>query len=383
MMNLMNPMNPITQLMTVGTALAAAGMLQQTTPQPPADTVLEKQVVAHELFATENGKTSEVQVRVVCEDGREDIAVVLNGAEVDASQIVRKGGHIQILDKEGNEIHTFPMNLRVDIQPEVWMSDWQNQAQAWTDLDLTFADDNGLTWSMNHGETPKVMLGVHLDTPSEAVMYHLGLDRAECTMLSGIYEGLPAYEAGLRQYDIIVAIEGTAPAGPDVVRKVLHEREPGDEITLMVMQRGERNVVKVPLEAYDADRMMSSTLQGGSIPFPQPNVTLFRSPDSNTQVFGNMLQVDPRIGGRVFVGSDPDGIQGIYQLPGKLGQTAPFPSATAPGSLNQLDIERFQNEGKAHATNMADHLNSIDERIANLEKLLETLINTRAGGDRP
>ncbi|MCA9295044.1 MAG: hypothetical protein KC983_00975, partial [Phycisphaerales bacterium] len=214
-------LNPMIQLMTLGTALFAAGMFQQSKTQSPADTLVEKQVVAHKLFSTENGKTSEVQVRVVSEDGHEDIAVVLNGDEVDSSQIVRKGDRIQILDKDGNEISTIPLNFSLEMQPELWMNDWQNQAQAWTNLDLTFSDDNGLTWSMNNGEPPKVMLGVHLDRPSEAVMYHLGLDRSACTMLSGIYEGLPAYEAGLRQYDVIVAIDGHAPAGPDDVRAVL------------------------------------------------------------------------------------------------------------------------------------------------------------------
>ncbi len=166
------------------------------------------------------------------------------------------------------------------------------------------------------------------------------------------------------------------------MRAALNSREPGDEITFTVIQRGERNVVKVPLEAYDASRMMTTTLQGGSIPFPQPNMNLFGAPNANTQLFGNLFQVDPQGGARVFVGSDPNGIKGIYQLPKQVGPGNMFPNNTTPGVLNQMDIARLQSDSQGHATDMADHLSRIDDRIANLEKLLESLVTSK-GGTRP
>ncbi|MCH8166009.1 MAG: PDZ domain-containing protein, partial [Planctomycetes bacterium] len=92
---------------------------------------------------------------------------------------------------------------------------------------------------------------------------HLGLEPGSTTMISGLFEGLPAHNAGLDQFDIITAIDGQTPADPQSIHEALADKEPGETVTLSVIHEGRAGEIVITLEAFDADAMHSAELIGG------------------------------------------------------------------------------------------------------------------------
>jgi hypothetical protein len=107
---------------------------------------------------------------------------------------------------------------------------------------------------------PKVMMGVTLETIGPALASHLRMDPASVVMLGDVHDDLPAAMAGLKKFDIIVAVDGQAPVGPDQLTKYLAKHEPGDVVVLKVIRGGEPTKATVKLAPWD------STVMGKAAP---------------------------------------------------------------------------------------------------------------------
>jgi membrane-associated protease RseP (regulator of RpoE activity) len=108
----------------------------------------------------------------------------------------------------------------------------------------------------------KVMLGVNMTEPGPALERQLKLEPGATTMLSGVYDGLPAHEAGLAEYDIITAVNDQKPADPASIRKVLAAAEPDETIKLAVLSGGVSRNVDVKLVKHDGEAMRKARLLG-------------------------------------------------------------------------------------------------------------------------
>ncbi len=135
--------------------------------------------------------------------------------------------------------------------------------------------DFDFTWPMMRdqlfhapAEEPKVFMGIHMTEPGPALERHLRLEPGTTTMISALYEGLAAHEAGLEEFDIIVEIDGETPANHEAIRKSLQDKEPGDVVELTVFQEGRRRHVRVRLDAYDREKVASAKLLGRSAGLP-------------------------------------------------------------------------------------------------------------------
>lgn len=104
-------------------------------------------------------------------------------------------------------------------------------------------------------DAPKVMVGVQLLEPDSSLRGHLGLKENETTLISAVYEGLAAAQAGLEPYDIVVAINGKSPSSPEVLRKALRETDAGKSIALDVIHRGAKKTVTITVEKYDEEKL--------------------------------------------------------------------------------------------------------------------------------
>lgn len=179
-----------------------------------------------------------------------EVTVKMDGKDVPDDRIRMDDGQIVILDRDGNELKSFG----------VFLGDYEG------DFDFNFGGGwpNALDeyWTSLPESQPNVMLGVHMSEPDDAVLYHLRLDPGESTMITGIYENLPAHSAGLALYDVITAIDGRKPATPEVVRNALADLQPGDKITLTAIHEGRTKEYDVRLEAFDPARMQSAHLIG-------------------------------------------------------------------------------------------------------------------------
>ena len=74
------------------------------------------------------------------------------------------------------------------------------------DLGFGFGPDD-MRFAFAPDFEPKVILGIQMAPPGAALERHLRLEPGTTTMISGLYEGLPAQVAGLEEFDIIVAVD--------------------------------------------------------------------------------------------------------------------------------------------------------------------------------
>ncbi len=171
------------------------------------------------------------------------VTVRVDGKEISADRLKIEGGRIIVLDENGNEIKG---------------------------IGLFAATPGGMALlGKAHAEAdaeeqahPPVMVGIHMDDTGEALQRHLRLEPGETSIVTAIFEGLPAHLAGFEQYDIIVAIDGHRPAGPNQVREALADKADGDTLDFTVIHEGKTVERTVTLEAWDSERMKAATVIG-------------------------------------------------------------------------------------------------------------------------
>jgi hypothetical protein len=275
-----------------------------------------------------NSRTLEVRI----DNG--EVSVKRNGKEVPKDQIRKEKGRIVILDDDGNEARD--LNLMLGQGPDPFL--YKLGDSSW---------DGAVGWmNKNEGTPPKVMLGVHMTQPGKALEKHLHLEEGATTMLSGVYQGLSAHEAGLEEFDIITKVNGETPADASSIMKHLAGAEAGQTITFTVIHEGKTKDVDVKLEKYDADALKTAKLLDKT---PGADVDLWLSRRIEP------LQFDP---GQFFVAPDASRWQGLQEF--MLRQPQPGPPEGQP------DIN--------------DQLQRLDKRMAELEQLLEKLIESREKG---
>jgi len=197
----------------------------------------------------ENGKKIHVEVR----DGKVTRAEI-DGKAVPQDRIEKDGETVRLKDADGNVVfeHKFEGADSSGLQRT---------------LILNGAPSG--TWNLRAPkvaagvpvEPPKVMIGVTMAEPDSSLRGHLGLEEGKATMITAVYDGLPAAKAGIDPYDIIVAVNGKEPAGQEDVRKVLKSLNAGDKVVLGVIHRGVKHDVTIAVEAFDAEKFKSAKVR--------------------------------------------------------------------------------------------------------------------------
>jgi len=285
----------------------------------------------------DDGQHQTFELRV---DG-DTITAKRNGKELPASQIKREGDRIIILDEQGNEIR----DLHI-FQPATAL---QRSLLATTDgaIAEAFAGDNGFAWRT--GEEPTVIIGVQMGDPGPALEKHLKLTPGTCTMITGLYEGMPAQKAGLGEFDIIVQIEGASPADRETLRNAIAQKKAGEVIRLRVIQEGQPKDVEVEIAPYDKVKMSEAAMPGESHLLYQKLMENMAAPQP-----GEAPTIDMQ---HLFVAPD-------------LGSIKIDP--------NSIAIPRYRGTVLMQdRTDLNEKLEKLDARMAELEVLLQRLIEQR------
>lgn len=195
-----------------GLIAAAAAAAQACPPEAPSGR------------STENEQVVEVTL------SGDDIRVIRNGKPVPADRIRRDGDRISVLDEQGEATY------EIAVDPDAESGRWEVEAVSFT----------------QPAEQPPVMVGITMTEPDEALRAHLGLGDRKVIMLGDVLEGLPAAEAGLKKYDIIVAIDGSDDdVTPEHLHEVLMGKKPGDDLKLRVVRGSTKETYTVKLRAYE------------------------------------------------------------------------------------------------------------------------------------
>jgi Do/DeqQ family serine protease len=123
---------------------------------------------------------------------------------------------------------------------------------------------------VRYGEVRRGRLGVEMADLTPAIAKKLGIDAAEGAIVVNVQQGSPAEEAGLRQHDVIVAMNGRAIRGSAELRAQLGLTPVGDEIELKIIRGTEPRTLRTRIAAPQAHA------GGAGQPMPQlPGMKVF------------------------------------------------------------------------------------------------------------
>lgn len=206
----------------------------------------------------------------------DDVVAKMNGVRVADDLVVRKGGKVIILGRDGDVIKEFSIEA-----PEAPLAppspSWSpgssssssetsrvyrfpgnsNAPSGWTGAAagrLPFAISRDNSNESASAARPPVMLGVLLESPSEALRAQLGVSE-HAIVIERVLDDLPASKAGLQQWDIIVEIDGKPVDQADLLGKILMESKPGDPLKLVTIRGGKKIERVLKLEAYDGEKL--------------------------------------------------------------------------------------------------------------------------------
>jgi serine protease Do len=129
----------------------------------------------------------------------------------------------------------------------------------------------------------------------------LGLRTATGALVQDVTAGAPAARAGLRIYDVIVAIDGKAVSGSDQLIQVIAGRRPGTVATLQVL-RGDR-----PLTI--AVKLAERPASGGPVDAPDAGADAPQPSVWSGQALGlSVREIDPDFAARTRL---PDDVRGV------------------------------------------------------------------------
>lgn len=122
----------------------------------------------------------------------------------------------------------------------------QAQGQAQENLKEQGADQRNEPEAIPHvDQPPGAWLGVFSEPVDDTLRTHLGVDKG--VVLDYVAPDSPAAEAGLKQHDIILKVDGVVIGSQEELREAIQGHKPEDKVTLTVLSKGEKGEREVAL----------------------------------------------------------------------------------------------------------------------------------------
>ncbi|MCB9846129.1 MAG: PDZ domain-containing protein [Phycisphaeraceae bacterium] len=203
------------------------------------------------------------RIEIVINNG--EVTARVNGQEVPSSRIRREDGRIVIVDKDGKqitEIHTPGSGVwafgNADVQfgaPHLG-DDALGGLMLWSD-----EDGNSMVLAP---DTPKVFIGISMSDADAQLLEHLGVSKG--IRIDSIVPDSPAEHDGLQADDIIISIDGHDGLTTESLREVLKSKNPGDEVEIRVIRRGDRKKVELELAPYPQRQAVANQFFNVEVP---------------------------------------------------------------------------------------------------------------------
>jgi hypothetical protein len=296
----------------------------------------------------QNGKR--IEIRIV----DDEIEVKVDGEVVPDDRIGRDEGGLTIFGDNGEVLYTTSLRFAHadrSLHGFAFEPRWGASAQAYGEW---LADQEILA-----AELPKVMLGVHMNETGPALEKQLRLEPGKTTLLTGVYEGLPARTAGVEEFDVVISVKGSESADPSSIRKLLQSKEPGDVLELEVLRAGDRQNVSVTLEKYDTKRMNAATLRGA----PSGVSTYF---DRDPAMYERFVMQNPIGQGGIGIVFDPSHMQLLREAPLAAAESL---RRHALDHMRSLEI----NEESLH-----EQIDALSSRLDELTEMMHKMIEEAA-----
>lgn len=105
---------------------------------------------------------------------------------------------------------------------------------------------------IHNGKVQRGMLGVTVQAVTSDIAASLGLNQVEGVLVNAVNAGGPADQAGVKQGDVILQINGQGVNGPNELRNAVADMTPGSEVTLTLWRNGNQQQVRVHLGTLTA-----------------------------------------------------------------------------------------------------------------------------------
>lgn len=105
---------------------------------------------------------------------------------------------------------------------------------------------------INTGRVRRGYLGVQIRTVDATIAKASGLEKAKGVLVENIQEGSAAGEAGVKEGDIILAVDGKEVNQANELQSIVARKHPGDVVTLTLFRDGKKFEKKVTLKERNA-----------------------------------------------------------------------------------------------------------------------------------
>jgi S1-C subfamily serine protease len=103
---------------------------------------------------------------------------------------------------------------------------------------------------IEHGSVRRGLLGVIIQEITSEIAQTLGLGDRRGAAVKQVQNGGPAAQAGIREGDVIVAVNGTLVNDGNSLRNQIASTEPGTEVTLTIFRDGREQQVRAKLGEF-------------------------------------------------------------------------------------------------------------------------------------
>ncbi|MFM7261354.1 MAG: PDZ domain-containing protein [bacterium] len=182
------------------------------------------------------------------------------------------------------------------------------------------------------------MIGAGLGNIDEALAHHLALEKQRVTLVTNVVAGLPAANAGVQRFDVIVGVNGSDSASPKTLRGLLANAAPGTKFALKVRRGAKTKTVELEAVAFDAEKLAVVAVEGMDLGAFVDGDALpdgFTTVDVRSQEQGDVM---------IFVG--PDGEMRELRMP-SIPSLPPMPGVqgrTGASAFDTAELERFVQE---------------------------------------
>lgn len=166
------------------------------------------------------------------------VTAEIDGKQVPAERVRKRGGRVEILDEDGDVLKTF--NARVMGTTPLATGGPRFQVETLR----PGAQGGGLGQWAPPAEPPKAMMGITMTDAEDGG-----------AQIESVMEGLPAEKAGVKAGDRVVKANGREIDGQQDLREIIGKAEPGDTITLTVDRDGKNTELKVKLAKFDQSKI--------------------------------------------------------------------------------------------------------------------------------
>lgn len=183
-------------------------------------------------------------------DGGEMI-VIVDGDTIPEKQIKKDGNAVIVMEDDGGVIYEFNIALSTDGPHGVHSGEnmfFAPSGDAGQLIEIVASQDGD---KIRVQGRPKVMLGVYTGEPGDSLREHLGI-KGNAILVEKVIKGLSADKAGIKDHDIIISIDGSDGVSGEELTKLLGEHNPGDEIKVVVLRKGQKMKLNTELFAYNA-----------------------------------------------------------------------------------------------------------------------------------